>query len=143
MSMRFSAIPWSAGGVIIAALGVVAVGCGGARLGPLKDAADADLNCPENRVHISKSGDKTRDVEGCGQKATYHFAEGEWRMIARSVLGGPSVTGAGQPVAPVNGGGAAQPADPARVNQTPSTPTGTPSQPPPSMPPPAPGQKNL
>ena len=69
--------------VVIASLGVVAVGCGGAHLAQLKEAASADLNCSTSRVHILNSG-KTRDVEACGQRATYHWEDGDWRMIARS-----------------------------------------------------------
>ena len=80
----------------LATLGAVSVGCGGAHLSQLREAASADLNCSKSRVHILNSG-KTRDVEACGQRATYHWEDGDWRMIARS--GAPAQPGAGpQPV---------------------------------------------
>jgi len=121
--------------------GVLATGC--SHVGQLREAAAADLRCPKNRVHVLTNSGKTRDVEACGQNATYRYDEGEWQMIARGVVGGPSMTGAGQPVKP----GASAPPTQIPVNQTPtgtpSQPPGTPSQPPPNMPPPAAGQKNI
>ena len=121
---------------VIAALGVVAVGCGGAHLSALREAAEADLQCPKSRVHILNSG-KTRDVEACGQRATYHYEDGDWRMIARSGPGAPPPgAAAGQPV--MKAAPAVAPAQPAPV----MSPTGTPSQPPPSQPPPG-GGKSL
>ena len=104
---------------LIAGLGVLVVGCGGAHLGKLKEAASADLNCPKSRVHVLRGG-KTRDIEACGQLATYRWDDDDWRMVARG--GGPTVA----------------PAQPASVS---GSPTGTPSQPPPSSP--APGSKQL
>ena len=73
------------------------MGCGGAHLSQLKEAAEADLQCPKSRVHILNSG-KTRDVEACGQRATYHWEDGDWRMIARSgpAGGAPGSAGAGR-----------------------------------------------
>ena len=121
----------------VATLGAVSVGCGGAHLSQLREAAEADLQCPKSRVHILNSG-KTRDVEACGQRATYHYEDGDWRMIARSGPGAPPPGGApGQPVMKAAPGVA--PAQPAPV----MAPTGTPSQPPPSQPPPAAGGKSL
>ena len=128
------------GSLVLATLGAVSVGCGGAHLTQLKEAAEADLNCPKSRVHILNSG-KTRDVEACGQRATYHWEDGDWRMIARSGPGGPP-PGAGQPVMKAAPGVA--PAQPVMTpTSTPSQPPGTPSQPPPSQPPPAAGGKSL
>ena len=127
--------------VVIAALGVVAVGCGGAHLSQLREAAEADLQCPKSRVHILNSG-KTRDVEACGQRATYHYEDGDWRMIARSGPGAPPPGAGGQPVMKAAPGVA--PAQPVMTpTSTPSQPPGTPSQPPPSQPPPAAGGKSL
>jgi len=116
--------------VVLAGLGIVAGGCGGAHLTQLKEAASADMNCPRSRVHILNSG-KTRDVEACGQLATYHWEDGDWRMIARSA---PQQPQQAAPVAPPR----VAPAQPAPVS---GSPTGTPSQPPPY--PPAPGGKQL
>ena len=115
--------------VVLAGLGIVAGGCGGAHLTQLKEAASADLNCPRSRVHILNSG-KTRDVEACGQQATYHWEDGDWRMIARSA---PQQQPQQQAAPP-----RVAPAQPAPVS---GSPTGTPSQPPPY--PPAPGGKQL
>ena len=90
----------------------------------LRDAAAADLNCPKNRVHILGAS-KTKDVEACGQRATYRFQDGDWVMVSRE-----GAAPAGQP------GQAAPPGvAPARPV------TGTPSAPPSS--PAAPGQKAL
>lgn len=121
--------------IVVAAFAVTAsaaVGCG-AHVAQLKEAASADLNCPKNRVHVLNSG-KTRDVEACGQRATYHWEEGDWRMIARSGLvpvSGPQP----QPVMRSGPPPGVAPAQPAPVNALPpSQPTGTPSQPPPSPP---------
>jgi hypothetical protein len=127
-----------AGSVVVGALALTAVGCG-AHVAQLKEAAAADLNCPKNRVHVLNSG-RTRDIEACGQRATYHYEDGDWRMIARS---GAAPAAAGpQPVMRAAPPGVA-PAQPAPVNAPlpPSSPTGTPSQPPPSSP--APGGKQL
>jgi hypothetical protein len=141
-----------AGSVAVTALAVTALtlsGCG-AHVAQLKEAASADLGCPKSRVQVLNSG-RTRDVEACGQRATYHWEDGDWRMIARS--GGPGVPVAGpQPVmrsAPPPGVAPAQPAPVSGGAQLPpSQPTGTPSQPPPtpSAPPAAPapvGAKSL
>jgi hypothetical protein len=126
----------------VATLGAVSVGCGGAHLSQLREAAEADLQCPKSRVHILNSG-KTRDVEACGQRATYHYEDGDWRMIARSGPGAPP-PGAGQPVMKAAPGVApAQPSPVMTPTSTPSQPPGTPSQPPPSQPPPAAGGKSL
>jgi hypothetical protein len=124
-----------AGVLAFATFGVLAAGCGGAHLSQLKEAAEADLNCPRSRVHILNAG-KTRDIEACGQRATYHYEDGDWRMIARS--GSPA--GGGQPVMKSAPGVApAQPAPVMTPTSTPSQPPGTPSQPPPSSP--APGKQ--
>jgi hypothetical protein len=130
----------------IATLGAVSVGCGGAHLSQLREAAEADLQCPKSRVHILNSG-KTRDVEACGQRATYHYEDGDWRMIARSGPGAPPGAG-GQPVMKAAPGVApAQPAPVMTPTGTSSQPPGTPSQPPPSQlppsQPPAAGGKSL
>jgi hypothetical protein len=121
----------------IATLGAVSVGCGGAHLSQLREAAAADLSCKPSKVHILNSG-KTRDVEACGQRATYHWEDGDWRMIARSAPPGTPVQGGGpQPVMKSAPGVApAQPAPVMTPTATPSQPPGTPSQPPPSSPPP-------
>ena len=135
--MKSNKIVLAVGGVVIATLGVISVGCGGAHLTQLKEAASADLNCPKSRVHILNSG-KTRDVEACGQSATYHWEDGDWRMIARG--GAPPQQGAGpQPV--MRSAPGVAPAQPSPVMTPTSQPTGTPSQPPPSSP--APGGKSL
>ena len=119
------------GVLAIATLGAVSVGCGGAHLGALKEAAAADLGCSPNRVHIHNSG-KTRDVEACGQHATYHWEDGDWRMVARS--GAPA--GGPPPVMRSSPNDRAQ-----QPVMAPGQPMGTPSQPPPSSPPP--GGKSL
>ncbi|MDB5212117.1 MAG: hypothetical protein JWO86_44 [Myxococcaceae bacterium] len=135
-------IVFAVGTLVVATLGAISVGCGGAHLSALREAAEADLNCPKSRVHILNSG-KTRDVEACGQRATYHYEDGDWRMIARSGAPGPAAAGAGgQPVMKAAPGVApAQPAPVMTPTSTPSQPPGTPSQPPPSSP--APGGKSL
>jgi hypothetical protein len=133
--------------LVLAALGNVAVGC--SHTGQLREAAAADLNCPKNRVHLRSGSRDKREVEACGQLAIYRYEDGDWRMIARGVQGGPTVTGAGQPIPPGTTPPPLVTSQPAPVNQTPtgtpSQPPGTPSQPPPNMPPPAPGanQKNI
>ena len=119
------------------------MGCGGAHLTQLKEAASADLQCPKSRVHILNTG-KTRDIEACGQRATYHYEDGDWRMIARSAAPGGAAAGAagGEPVMKAAPGVApAQPAPVMTPTSTPSQPPGTPSQPPPSSP--APGNKQI
>jgi hypothetical protein len=121
--------------IAVSALAVTPVGC--AHVGQLKEAASADLKCPQSRVVVLNSG-RTRDVEACGQRATYHYEDGDWRMVARSGL--VPVPGP-QPVArfspPPSSAASPQPAPV-------MSPTGTPSQPPPSSPPPpAPGSKSL
>jgi hypothetical protein len=115
------------GAVVIATLGALSLGCG--HTGALKEAAAADLNCSQSRVHIHGSG-KTRDVEACGQQATYLYEDGDWRMVARggAPAGGPPPVMRSSP-----------PQQPAMTPM--SQPTGTPSQPPPSSP--APGGKSL
>lgn len=118
--------------VVIAGLGVVAIGCNTAHLSQLKDAASQDLNCSPGRVDIITRSGKTRDVEACGQRATYRWEDGDWRMISRSG-GAPATRGGPPPIAP------AQPAPAGGL--PPSSPTGTPSQPPPGSP--APGGKSL
>ena len=139
MIMNTNKIAFAVGSLVIATLGAVSVGCGGAHLSQLKEAAEADLQCPKSRVHILNSG-KTRDVEACGQRATYHYEDGDWRMIARS--GGAPAGAAGQPVMKSAPGVApAQPAPVMTPPSTPSQPPGTPSQPPPSAP--APGNKQI
>jgi hypothetical protein len=108
----------------VAALACNACNRSGAKL---RDAASADLNCPRNEVSIIGAS-RTKDVSGCGQRATYKFEDGHWVMVSRegAAPGGSPPTKAGPPpVAPP------QPA------------TGTPSMPPSSPPPPAPGQKSL
>ena len=117
------------GGLVIVALGALSLGCG--HTGALKEAAAADLNCSQSRVHIHGSG-KTRDVEACGQQATYQYEDGDWRMVAR---GGAPAGGPPPVMRPSPNGGAQQPV------MAPGQPMGTPSQPPPSSPPP--GGKSL
>ena len=138
-------LSFAIGALTLATLGAISLGCGGAHLSQLKEAAEADLQCPKSRVHILNSG-KTRDVEACGQRATYHWEDGDWRMIARSgpAGGAPGSAGApaGQPVMKSAPGVApAQPAPVMTPTSTPSQPPGTPSQPPPSAP--APGNKQI
>jgi hypothetical protein len=94
----------------------------------LREAASADLNCPPKEVRIIGAS-RTKDVSGCGQRATYKFEDGDWVMVSREgavPAGGPQPVKAGPP--------SVTPAQPA---------TGTPSMPPSSPPPPAPGQKSL
>jgi hypothetical protein len=132
---------FAVGALVVATLGAVSVGCGGAHLSQLKEAASADLQCPKSRVHILNSG-KTRDIEACGQRATYHYEDGDWRMIARSGAPSGAAGAGGQPV--MKAAPAVAPAQPAPVmtpTSTPSQPPGTPSQPPPSSP--APGNKQI
>ena len=115
------------GALVIAAFGLVAIGCNAAHLKELRTAASEDLNCPKSRIHILSEG-KTRDVEACGQLATYHWEDGDWRMIAR---GGPGA----QPARKAAPGGP-PPVAPPQAAPVLGTPTGTPSQPPPSSLPP-------
>ena len=136
-----SKLTFAIGALSIAILGAVSVGCGGAHLSQLREAAEADLQCPKSRVHILNSG-KTRDVEACGQRATYHYEDGDWRMIARSGAAPAGAAAGGQPVMKSAPGVApAQPAPVMTPTSTPSQPPGTPSQPPPSAP--APGNKQI
>jgi hypothetical protein len=123
--------------VAVASLGFVAAGCNTAHLKQLREAASADLHCSKGDVEILTRSGKTRDVEACGQRATYRWepADGDWRMIGRG--GAPG--GGPQPVMKAAPGVA--PAQPAPVMTATSQPTGTPSQPPPSSP--APGGKSL
>jgi len=51
------------------------MGC--SHIGALREAASGDLNCPESRIHIHGAG-KSRDVEGCGQRAVYHWTGRDW-----------------------------------------------------------------
>jgi hypothetical protein len=113
--------------VVIVALGAFSMGCG--HLGALKEAAAADLNCSQSRVHVHGSG-KTRDVEACGQQATYLYEDGDWRMVARggAPAGGPPPVMRSSP-------------NDRPPGLAPGQPMGTPSQPPPSSPPP--GGKSL
>ena len=148
--MRATRLNVLASALVLAALAATAVGCG--HVGQLKEAASVDLNCPKNRVHVSGSG-STRDVDACNQRATYTYEDGDWRMIARSVLvpaGQVGQLGQSQPQPAIKAGGppAVAPAQPAPT----FTATGTPSMPPSSPPPPsqphspplaAPGQKSL
>jgi hypothetical protein len=93
--------------------GIAATGCG--HTGALREEASVDLNCPEHRIHIVGGG-RTKDVEGCGQRATYHWTGRTW-------------TREGQPQ------GAPQQGGPPRV--TPAQPA--PAGPQPVRPPPASG----
>jgi hypothetical protein len=101
----------------------------------LRDAASADLNCPPKEVHIIGAS-RTKDVEACGQRATYKFEDGDWVMVSRE---GAAPAAGAKAASPVKGPPSVTPAQPV---------TGTPSQPPPSplppsQPPPAAGQKAL
>ena len=114
---------------VVTAFGGLAIGCNSSG-GQLRAAASADLHCPKNRVHIIGAS-KTKDVEACGQRATYRFVDGDWVMVSRD---GAAPAGA----VPPSSVQAVPPAvTPAR------TAAGTPSIPPSSMPPPAPGQRVL
>jgi hypothetical protein len=111
-----------AGTFVIAAFGTIAIGCGGAHLNQLKEAASADFNCPKHDVRILHGG-KQREVDACGQHATYRWEDGDWRRLRtepnRAAPAGPPAVAPAQ-AAPVGG---------------------TPTQPPPSTP--APGNKQL
>ncbi|MBX3187323.1 MAG: hypothetical protein KF819_09925 [Labilithrix sp.] len=118
------------GGMFVLAL--ASTGC--AHTGLLKEAAAADLNCEPRRVHILNSG-RTRDVEACGQRATYRWEGGDWHMV-----GGPSGAPVAQPVQaqPIQRGPqpiiVQQPPPVQTAQPAPSTPTRPampPSQPPP------------
>ena len=105
----------------------------------LRDAASADLNCPKNRVHIIGAS-KTKDVEACGQRATYRFEDGDWVMISRE--GAAPAVGLGQPPQAIKAGPpGVTPAQP--VHTATGTPSMPPSSPPPPSQPPAAGQKAL
>ena len=119
------------GALAVATLGGFSVGCG-AHVGQLKEAAAADLGCSPGLVHVLNSG-KTRDVEACGQRATYRWEDGDWRMIGRS--GAPPAGGPPPVMRSSPNGGGQQPV------MAPGQPMGTPTQPPPSSPPP--GGKSL
>jgi len=129
MNVRKSSLAVVVGALAVATLGVIAMGCNTAHLKELKSAASEDMNCPKSRVHILSESGKTRDVEACGQQATYHWEDGDWRMIARS----------GQRPQPANKAapGGPPPVAPAQAAPVLGTPTGTPSQPPPSSLPPS------
>jgi len=112
-------------------------GCG--HTGALREEASMDLNCPESRIRIMNSG-RTRDVEGCGQSATYRWSGRTWVREGQPQGGnGPVVVGppvGGPP--PVN---PAQPApkgpQPVRVQPAqPAQPSGPNAPLPPSQPPP-------
>lgn len=106
-------------GLVIATAGVLAIGCGGGgHLKQLREAASADFNCPKHQVQVLSSG-KTRDVDACGNRATYKWEDGDWRRIRSE--GGVVNTGAP----------AVAPAQPAPQGQPMHHPAGTPSQPPP------------
>lgn len=56
---------------------VCAVGCGGPSEGQLVNRAAFDLGCPEAEIRVTRLDDRTRGVQGCGQRKTYvwHCAE--------------------------------------------------------------------
>ena len=128
--------------IVIAALGVIALGCHRGHEAELKSAAAADLNCPKSQIHISKAGAKNSEVEACGQVAKYHWADDDWQLVSRNgvpVTSSPGLGPAGQPKPgqPVNGVTGAPPVTTPTSTPVNQTPTGTPSQPPPNMPPPS------
>jgi hypothetical protein len=51
------------------------LGC--THLGALKEKAGRDLSCSPDQVEILNAG-KTRDVEACGKRATYHWTGAHW-----------------------------------------------------------------
>ena len=108
----------------------------------LREAASADLHCPKSRIHIVGAS-KTKDVEACGQRATYRFEDGDWVMISRegaAPVPGPAQVG--QSPQPIKGGPpGVTPAQP--VMTATGTPSMPPSSPPPPSQPPAAGQKAL
>jgi hypothetical protein len=129
MNVRKSRLAVVGAAGVVATLGVFAMGCNTAHLKELKSAASDDLQCPKSRVHILTENGKTRDVEACGQLATYHWEDGDWRMIARGGQGA-------QPAKKAAPGGP-PPVAPPQAAPVLGTPTGTPSQPPPSSLPPS------
>ena len=48
--------------------------------GELRKRAAFDLSCAEDKLALTPLGDSTRGVEGCGQKATYIYANMSWVM---------------------------------------------------------------
>lgn len=107
-------------------------GCG--HTGALREEASMDLNCPESRIRIINSG-RTRDVEGCGQSATYRWSGRTWVREGQPQGGNAPAVGGPPPVNP------AQPApkgpQPVRVQPAqPAQPSGPNAPLPPSQPPP-------
>ena len=80
--------------IVVASL--FATGCGGAGgskgVKALREAASTDFNCPKHQVVILTSSGKTRDVDVCGQRATYRFEDGDWLRIRSEQSGGGGVS---------------------------------------------------
>ena len=56
--------------VLIAILVAVSVGCGATR-DQLVRRASYDMSCPETQIQVYEIDNRTRGVQGCGQRATY------------------------------------------------------------------------
>ncbi len=67
MTMRLGIAPVTASALLL--------GC--AHVGALKEKAGRDLGCPADQVEVLNDG-KTRDVEACGKRATYHWTGAHW-----------------------------------------------------------------
>lgn len=82
--------------LLVAALAVTVVGCGGNKNRILRRAASTDLSCSEGQIRVStlsKSQAQYR-AEGCGRRATYTFTKGEGALRISPVEGAVS-TGPG------------------------------------------------
>lgn len=90
--------------LLVAALAVTVVGCGGNKNRIIRKAASVDLTCSEGQIRLtttSKSAAQYR-AEGCGRRATYTFTKGEGALRISPVEGAVT-TGPGY-VAPPPGG---------------------------------------
>ena len=62
----------------------------------LRKRATFDLNCPEATLTVTRLGNDTRGVEGCGQKASYVYQRGNWLMNTINGAEAPQSAGAEQ-----------------------------------------------
>jgi len=139
-AMARTSLVTTLGVAFVSAASLFASGCG--HTGALREAASEDFNCPERDLHI-RGGGRTKDVEGCGQRATYRWTGRTWARESGASMSAPATVGGPPPVTPARPAGP----QPIRSQPTPSAPPSTPSTPsttqgpqaplPPSQPPPA------
>jgi len=99
--------------VALAALALVAVGCGGGSLKYIRKQAAADLHCAEGQVHlttVSKAGVQYL-AEACGRRAVYTYSKEQRAMRISEIEGvnGPAAPGV---MPPPHGDPYAQPPPP-------------------------------